>query len=326
MPSALPATPPAVLLLHDGAAGNRRQVTALAAALGLPTNDTPLAARAPWAWTAPRRWPGDRHAFGPAFTDLLDAPPVLAFGCGRQAALATRLLRERGTRVVQVLDPRLPPRHWDWVIAPQHDGLRGTNVLHLHGSLNPVDAAWCQRARGEHAELLGDPAPRTAFLLGGPTAACRWRRRDLEIALERLLAEHPAGQGSLWVCASRRTPPALALMLRQALAGRGRLWTGPADGANPYPGFLAGAERLVVSADSANLLSEAASTTAALCIAFPERATGRIGRLIQHALSCGRARALTSGWDENPARPWQETARVAARLRQVLDLPSPPTA
>src|SRR5699024_11471290 len=67
---------------------------------------------------------GARHAFGADFAAALSAPPALAIGCGRQAALATRLVRDTGARAVQILDPRLDPSHWDLVIAPEHDGLR----------------------------------------------------------------------------------------------------------------------------------------------------------------------------------------------------------
>ena len=30
---------------------------------------------------------------------------------------------------MQILDPRLDPRHWDLVVVPEHDALRGDNVL-----------------------------------------------------------------------------------------------------------------------------------------------------------------------------------------------------
>ncbi|HEY0505058.1 MAG TPA: ELM1/GtrOC1 family putative glycosyltransferase, partial [Lysobacter sp.] len=90
--------------LTDGHAGNVRQAEALAAALDDPFRACTLSPRAPWRWLAPRRLPGARRAFG---DDFARGPvPALAIGCGRQAALATRLLRERGVKAVQILDPR----------------------------------------------------------------------------------------------------------------------------------------------------------------------------------------------------------------------------
>ena len=156
-------------ILTDGHAGNVRQARALAYALRLRAHATTLEPRAPWRWAAPRCLPGSAAAFGDAL-EVADAQPLLAIGCGRQAALATRLLRSRGARSVQILDPRIHPRHWDLVIVPAHDPLRGANVLTLLGSLNPVDDAWLAAARAAFAELGHLPGPRTALLVGGPTA------------------------------------------------------------------------------------------------------------------------------------------------------------
>src|SRR5690606_30611294 len=150
---ASPGAPARVAALSDGRAGNARQALALAAALAPGVQEMVLAPRPPWRWLAPRRFPGDSRAFGPGFAAGLSSPPALAVGCGRQAALATRILRSHGTRVVQVLDPRLPPRHWDLVVAPEHDGLRGDNVITLAGSLHPVDDAWLAQARATFASL-----------------------------------------------------------------------------------------------------------------------------------------------------------------------------
>lgn len=318
------AEPPRLLLLHDGAAGNRRQVTALAGALGLAAEELPLVPRRPWALVAPRRWPGARHAFGPEFAARLATPPALAFGCGRQAALATRLLRERGSRVVQVLDPRLPPRHWDLVVAPHHDGLHGDNVLGLHGSLNPVDAGWLAAARATWPAGAAAASPRRVLLIGAPTAACRWDAAMLDAALDLLLAAQAGDGGTLLVTASRRTPAPLVARLRVRLAGRGTVWATPADGPNPYPGWLGWAEHLVVTPDSANLLSEAAATAVPLSILAPDRASGRLRGLLAHLLESGRARPLAAGLAPWPVRPWTETAQLAARLAERLGLQLPP--
>lgn len=319
------APSPELLVLHDGAAGNRRQAVALAEAWGLPFTELPLQPRRPWRWAAPRKLPGAEHAFGAAFTARLAAAPALAIGCGRQAALATRLLRERGSRVVQILDPRCPPRHWDLLLVPHHDGLQGPHVLGLHGSLNPVDAGWLAAARRHWPEGGNAPGPRRLLLVGGPTRACRWDAKALQGVLDALQAAQSRDGGTLWVSASRRTPAALLALLRQRLAGWGQLWASQADGPNPYPGWLAWAEAVVVTPDSANLLSEAAATGAPLWIAFPERATGRLRGLVQHALEGGRARAFEPALAVWPVRPWTETATLAAKAAARLGLQLPET-
>ncbi len=305
--------------MHDGAAGHRQQVLALAHALCPQVREWPLQARALWSWLAPRRLAGAPAAFGPDFEAALATPPALALGCGRRAALATRLLRERGSRAVQVLNPRLDPALWDVVVAPEHDGLRGANVITLCGSLNSVDAAWLDAARAQFAHFAALPAPRTVVLLGGPTRAVRFDRSAFEVMTAKLEYTLAREGGSLLVIGSRRTPAELATLSRQYWADTpGLRWFGVADGANPYSGALAHADRIVCSPDSVNMVSEACATGAPVYVAEPGRATGRVRAYLDELLRRGRIRAQTSALEAFQAEPLRETARVAAAVRERL--------
>jgi uncharacterized protein len=307
-------------VIHDGAAGNRRQALALAEALGGPVREWSLSTTAPARWFAPRRLPGSGGAFGPAFTAAMnDSPPGLAIGCGRQAALATRALRERGSRVVQILDPRIDPRHWDLVVAPSHDRLTAANIVTLDGSLHPVDDAWLAQARVAFAALGALPGPRTAVLLGGPTAATKFDRSAFEVMMTKLEATLAAQGGCLLLCGSPRTLPEVAALARQRYgADPGLVWFDDSDGPNPYAGVLAWADRFVVSPDSVNLVSEACATTAPVFVAEPGRATGRVRRFLATLEARGRLRAQDRDLAQFAATPLRETARVADEVRRRL--------
>ena len=313
------ADPTSCWFLHDGAAGHRQQAAALAHALAPEPAEFLLQARAPWSWLAPRRLPGDQAAFGPSFAASLAMPPALAIGCGRRAALATRLLRERGSRVVQVLHPRLDPSLWDLVVAPEHDGLTGANVITLCGSLHPVDADWLAAARTRFANFAALPAPRTVVLLGGRTPAVRFDRGAFEVMAAKLEHWLATEGGSLIVLGSRRTPALIATLARSYWADTpGQRWFDASDGDNPYAGALAWADRLVVTPDSVNMVSEACATAAPVYVAEPGRATGRVRAYLDELLRCGRIRAQGRHADPFPVQPLRETARVAALVRERL--------
>ncbi|MGY0612881.1 MULTISPECIES: mitochondrial fission ELM1 family protein [unclassified Luteimonas] len=322
--STIDARPTGVVALSDGRAGNARQAQALASALAAPAapRELVLDPRAPWRWLAPRRLPADARALGDAFARALAAPPPLAVGCGRQAALATRILRARGTRVVQVLDPRLPPRHWDVVVAPLHDGLRGDNVVTLLGSLHAVDDAWLAHGRDAFAAFAALPAPRIAVLVGGPSAHAGFDPGDLDALMAAAEAMADRAGGSLLVTASRRTPPDVRAALR---ARPGRVptvaWVDAADGANPYAGMLAWADRIACSADSVNMLSEACATAAPVFVHRPAAVRGRPRRFVDELLARGRVRPLDAMAMPFDADPLRETPRVAAEVRARLGLP-----
>ncbi len=308
--------------LSDGRAGNARQAHALAAALAPAALSTmALIPRAPWRWLAPRLAPGSQRAFGPGLADLLDAPPDVAIGCGRQAALATRLLRPHGSKTVQILDPRLDPALWDLVVAPAHDGMHGGNVLTTLGSVHPVDDAWLAAARKEFAAFADLPRPRTVLLLGGSSTHVRFDRMAFELLACRLEAALARDGGSLLVTASRRTDRELRAVLRHRYAETpGLTWLDADDGDNPYPGLLAWADRIVCSPDSVNMISEACATRVPVFVFDPERVSGRPRQFLEALLARGRIHAMDSRLADFEVEPLRETTRVAAEVRQRLGL------
>ncbi len=308
--------------LSDGRAGNARQADALAQALHAGRVRTcTLEPRWPWRAAAPLWTPGSAHAFGPGFAADLLAPPRVAIGCGRQAALATRLLRAHGAAVVQVLDPRLDPRHWDIVVAPHHDHLHGENVLSTLGSLHPVDDAWLAQGRAAFPQLAALPQPRTAVLVGASSRHAPLGMETFERFATQLLDVLAAQGGSILLTTSRRTPAPLRAALRHRFAhAPGVAWLGPEDGENPYAGLLGWADRIVCTPDSVNMISEACATSVPVHVVEPERTQGRLREFLDALLGQRRIRAFGPALESFDVTPLRETARVAMEVRARLGL------
>jgi mitochondrial fission protein ELM1 len=310
----MPRPPQNAWVISDGAAGNERQALALASALDIPARVLALPLRAPWGWFAPRRIPGGRLALAPRDRAGFEAPwPDVAIGCGRSAALLTRMLRDLSDGhcyTVQILDPRIDPRHWDAVVVPRHDRLEGPNVLATLGALNPIDDTWLASGRAAFPDFETLPRPRVALLVGGPRHGI-----DFDHALaESLLAivRGLAPNGSVLATVSRRTPPAFATHLRDALSNTpGIFWNG--EGTNPYPGLLGWADHMVVTPDSVNMLSEACAVGVPVHTAATTPLPEKIARFHRGL----RERGLLTEPDapRGAAPPLRETQAVAAELR-----------
>ena len=311
--------------ITDGRAGNVRQAVALARTLQPGPRRLALQPRAPWRWAAPRRLPGSDHAFGAAFAGLMVQPPDIAIGCGRQAALALRQLRARGSRTVQILDPRIDPKNWDLVVVPRHDTLRGDNVITLDGSLNPVDDRWLAAGRAAWPHFANLPGPRTAVLVGGPTHHAPWDPEKLSAQFDVIAAHLHQHGGSVLATTSRRTPPAVAQALLTAFQDiPSVIWSDGGDGPNPYAGLLGWADRVVVTPDSVNLLSEACATRVPVGVLLPSSVQGRMARFQGHLRETGRLvqrlEDVTLPLDGTPITPLRETNRIAAEVRARLSL------
>jgi len=305
--------------LHDGRAGNARQALALARALEAGADQCVLHPCAPWRWLAPRAVPGADRAYGAEFATLSARPPQLAIGCGRQAALATRLLRARGSKAVQLLDPRIDPRHWDLVIVPEHDDLRGENVIPMLGSLHPVNHDWLARAMSAFADLAVLPEPHTVLLIGGPTRHAPLELADFHALLQRLAAQARAEHGSFSVIASRRTPASWRVAIAQIDRRLpGLRWRDTGDGANPFAGLLAYADRIVCTPDSVNMLSEAAATYAPVFVWSAACVDRRLRPFLDALRARGHVRDFDATLEPFASEPLRETERIAEEVRKRL--------
>ena len=316
----------ATWVLSDGRAGNHRQAQALATTLGRAYTDRLIHPTVPWRWAAPRVLPFSTKAFAGPVRHVLEGrepAPQLVIGCGRQAALATRLLRRRGSHVIQILDPRVNLSAWDAVILPHHDRREGPNVVRIHGALHSMSPAALDAARSTFSTTLGSlSAPRIAVLLGGDTHK---RPFDAEQALQAVQAL--ASLGSLMVSTSRRTPAAVAAQLRTLPVLRDHLlWTGEADAqhaaahfTNPYAGYLAWADAIVCSADSVSMLSEAAATTAPLYL-LGTPGDDAPSRFAEELVARGRAQwwsAESPAIAMTPVAPFNGLQTLLTDLRQT---------
>lgn len=314
-------------VISDGAAGNERQAFALAQAMRLTPMVMRLNLHAPWRWFAPRMQLGARFGLPREIRARLQAPwPALAIGCGRHAALITRALRRLSagkTFTIQILDPRIDPREFDLVIAPRHDELTGANVIQTLGALNTVDEDWLEEGLMRFPVVAQLPHPRTTLLVGGPRRGLDLSDAWFDDCLARVNTLVARDGGTLLVASSRRTPQAWRARLRECLrADCLHFWNGSSDGENPYQGYLAAADRIIVTPDSVNMLSEACATGNPVLSLLPESARGRIPLLHAELRAQGWLHALDPQVDFSTLPqppPLRELAAVASKVWHVLE-------
>lgn len=250
-------------VVSDGKPGMENQCLGLAEALGLTPVVKRVSLRTPWRQLSPYLRIGNRFAAGPEGDAIRPPWPDLLIASGRQSiapSLAARRLSRGRTFTVQIQGPQISPRHFDLVVVPRHDKLRGDNVLVTRGSLHRVTPAVLADAAARFAPRLAHlPHPRIAVLIGGSNGVYRLTPAIMgEVAekLAKLTRSHGAG---LMVTPSRRTGADNEAILRARLSGLpAEVWDG--TGENPYFGYLGLADAVVVTCDSVSMTSEACST------------------------------------------------------------------
>ena len=308
-------------VITDGKPGMENQCLGLAEALGVQPVVKRISLRPPWRQLSPYLRAFLR--FAPAADCApIDPPwPDLVIASGRQSVpIGLRIRRTSRSRsfLVQIQDPVIDPRHFDMVIAPRHDRVRGDNVFLATGSMHRVTGRQISEAADRHRERLAHlPEPRVAVLIGGDNAVYR-----LTPALMRRLSDQLAAlardQGvGLMVTPSRRTGAANEAMLRARLAGLpAEIWDG--TGENPYFAYLGLADAVIATGDSVNMVSEAASTGKPVHIVDLEGGSAKFAAFHESMRAAGITRPFGGALEHWDYAPPDDTARAAEEIRRRM--------
>ncbi|MEM0986099.1 MAG: mitochondrial fission ELM1 family protein [Pseudomonadota bacterium] len=263
--------------VSDGRAGNAAQVRALVQALGEPrrwmrlahidgkahrTEPITLTPGKPWTRLPPALWFNAKAALPDDEKALLTPPwPTIWIGAGRRTApYSAAVKRWSGgrTHVVHILNPKMSPRRFDLIVTPVHDRVNKRGVISTVGSPTHFSQDDQEHAAQAFAHLADEPSPSAVVILGGDSKAYRFTDANAAQLEAQLQALSQAGW-RLRITTSRRTPGAVTHRIRALAAAIGAdLYTGPEDGPNPYLAWLIFSDAAIVTADSANMLSDAA--------------------------------------------------------------------
>lgn len=299
-------------IITEGMAGTENQCLGVAEALKIEPLVKRVTLRQPWKSLSPLIANEQAWSFVPKLTGPW---PDLLLTSGRKAVAAARFVRKNNPScfLVHIQDPRVDPALFDLVAVPYHDRLRGDNVLVTDGAPNRITPALL--AAAPH------PAPSTkpcvGVLIGGDSKT----HRLSEAVMARLTAQLVtlAKTHKLLVTVSRRTAPRQARMLAGALADTDAyLWDG--TGENPYFGILAQADWLLVTNDSASMLSDAASTGKPVYMLALDGASPKFDKLYARLRETGAARDFAGVLERWDYPPFTDARKIADAVRKASGL------
>lgn len=319
--------PDDVWVLCDTVTGHRRQALAVAAAVGgdfsTKTMDYGVLANLP------------NSLLGCSVSGLRDpvaigitAPwPGLVIGAGRKTAPVARAIKQLSggrTRLVQIMDPGAGRSDFDLIAVPIHDELAvpasdAGRIVRTRGAPHPINAKSLEDARASWREAL-EPlhAPRVAVFVGGGT-----RRRAFTDDMARTLAGHLKGlkqdlSGSLMITTSPRSGGAGATLLRELGDGADHVFDFASGDPNPYEGYIAWADRIVVTGDSVSMCSEVCAAGVPVEIFAPEALiTPKHARFHQTLFEAGLAVPMGAAVASGRGSAVSAADEIADRIRAM---------
>ena len=270
------------------------QAKGVAEALGLDWTLKPVAPRGLWRRAAPWGPPDPRDRFGADGSAFAPPWPDVAIATGRLSIPYMRRLHRlagRRTFTVVLQDPKTGPGTADLIWVPEHDRRRGANVittLTAPHSFSPERLAALAATPPQWIATL--PSPRVAVILGGKNAVYRFTDGD-DDRIEAALRSMANLGASFLITPSRRTHQRLLrAVLRATQASPRVVWDG--ESPNPYPEFLAHADRFVVTGDSVNMTGEPLATGKPVWVFEPSGGSAKFRRFHETLRRYGATRTL----------------------------------
>lgn len=267
-----------------------------------------FSAMAPWGPAAPS------PAIAPPWPDVL----VVS---GRQSVPYARMIRRRsnGRTVTVVLQSPGTPASWfDLVWVPEHDRLRGPNVLATLTSPHRLSSERLAAQAAAHAaETAHLPRPLVTVLVGGASGAYTFTSREGRKLGEDLAAFAMRHGCGLLVTPSRRTGRGKVAILKECLADSPAIvWD--VAGENPYFAYMGLADAFIVTCDSVNMLGEATFTGRPV---YAYRLPGGTAKFLQFQealVKHGAVRWFDGSLERWTYPPLDATTDVAAAVRQLI--------
>ncbi len=161
--------------------------------MGLTPERRLIKPRAPWRWLAPHAPVAPHDAPQRPSSPIAGPFPDILLAAGRQTVPYLRRVREesRGkTFTVFVKDPYTGPQTADVIWVPEHDALRGDNVIVTTTPANRIGRLLPELRRAPaDARIAALPHPRVAMLLGGASGNHRFTSANCADLIE--IAQRP---------------------------------------------------------------------------------------------------------------------------------------
>lgn len=253
--------------------------------------------------------------------------PSHIISAGRRSAPIALYLKKKSqnrSKIIQIMNPNMDFKKFDFVILPKHDEVKEAGVPNLIttiGALTKVTDKIIASEREKFSALFSDiKGMKIALLVGGSSNKTKFTV-DSAIKLAQTASEIANKmKATLLILNSRRTGDELTNAIKSNLKCNFKFfdWREMKD-KNPYLAILGDADFFIISGDSVSMISECCSTGKPVYIFDEKEISSKKHRKFHRDLIAENyARELSGGEKElenfAPKKLW-ETKRVAMLVR-----------
>ena len=245
------------LLLTEGMHGMISQVEGLAKALNLDFIHEKIELNNFWEFLPPRITPVKNFVF----KNKIDRDFNIVISCGRKSVIPSIYLKKKFKNKIMnihIQDPKVSLNNFDFVVAPEHDGLMGKNVLTSKGAIHYLRSEELDLNENYLASKMSKEKKIVTLIVGGPNKYYDFNDTNIEKIYLKIEKNFIQNGYQLIFIPSMRTPERI-IKKAEDFFDKNQIIIQDVN-KKAYLSSLKLADHIVVTCDSTSMISEATIT------------------------------------------------------------------
>jgi mitochondrial fission protein ELM1 len=305
------------LLLTQGMHGMVSQVEGLAKALGLSYKHQKIELKSFWNMIPPKISPISENLVKNRF--VCDCKVIIS--CGRKSVIPSVALKKRlGNQIfnIHIQDPKISFKHFDLIVSPEHDNLKGENVINTKGAIHYLT----KKEIMDNSQYLGiekdNRKELVAFIIGGPNKYYKYSEKQIHKLFNKVKTLFTPDRFKIIVIPSYRTPENILKMAFNTFNVDHHVIKSIDKKA--YLSSLAISNYIVVTCDSTSMISEAAITGKPVYVAMlrSSKPARRFKKFYSQLRELGITRELDNSVESWSYNKLNEVSRIAPIVKAKM--------
>ena len=245
------------LLLTEGMHGMISQVEGLAKALDLDFIHEKIEINNFWKLFPPKVTPVQDFVF----KNKIDSQFDVVISCGRKSVIPSIYLKKKFKNKIiniHIQEPKVSLDNFDFVVAPEHDGLKGNNVLTSKGAVHYLTNDELDQNENYLKSRINSQKKIVTLILGGPTRYYDYNNQVIDGIFSKIEQNFLKNNYQVIIIPSMRTPQNIIEKAKNYF-DKDQIIIPNVD-KKAYLSSLKISDHIIVTCDSTSMISEAAIT------------------------------------------------------------------
>jgi hypothetical protein len=245
------------LLLTEGMHGMISQVEGLAKALDLDFIHEKIELNNFWKLFPPKVTPVQDFVF----KNKINSQFNVIISCGRKSVIPSIYLKKKFKNKIiniHIQEPKVSLDNFDFVVAPEHDGLKGNNVLTSKGAVHYLTNDELDKNENYLKPRINAQKKIVTLILGGPTRYYDYNNQVIDGIFSKIEKNFLKNNYQVIIIPSMRTPQNIIEKAKNYF-DKDQIIIPNVD-KKAYLSSLKISDHIIVTCDSTSMISEAAIT------------------------------------------------------------------